>query len=98
MVMLVTVYQRQASGWRATRTYYRFARDRVREIAAEPSEYRNPKKPRYECPGCLNLFTDAALEDHTCFGGAPGYPRIRAQSQRGRPKNNIEDEQTRQPD
>jgi len=102
MVMLVTVYQKNARGWRAIRSFYRFDSDRVREIAAGDPVHNKPKKPRYECPGCLVQFTDAALEDHVCFGGAPGYPRLVSLNQRGRagrPRNNlVQDEQARQPD
>jgi hypothetical protein len=101
--MLVTVYQKGALGWRAIRSFYRFDARLIQESAPEATTYRNPKKPRFECPGCLNLFTDAALEDHVCFGGAPGYPQLVSLNQRGRagrPKNNLvpRDEQTRQPD
>ena len=89
--MLVTVYQRLATGWHATRSFYRFGRDRIPRIDPDPdlpSRIR-PKKPRYVCPGCESTFTEMALEHHTCFGGADGYPRIPTTGRGGRPTNNL---------
>jgi hypothetical protein len=99
--MLVTVYQKLAGGWQATRCFYRFARDRIPRIDPDPdlpSRIR-PKKPRYVCPGCELQFTEVALESHICFGGARGYPRIATTGRSGRPMNNLlRNAQQRQPD
>jgi hypothetical protein len=99
--MLITVYQRMATGWQATRSFYRFPREGRPQI--QPAEDlpagQRARKPRYQCPGCESEFTEMAMDNHVCFGGAPGYPRIRTTGRAGRPMNNvIRDAQQRQPD
>ncbi len=73
--MLFTVYQRMRAGFRQVRQYYAFRPRHCERVGRTASP---TSKDKYRCPACLHLFTDLALIEHTCLGGAAGYPKLQA--------------------
>jgi len=66
-----TVLQLRYGLWLPIREYYQFP---VRQCKQQTGT--GGTKARFECPGCLESFTELYILDHQCQGGSADYPRL----------------------